>query len=411
MASFRKRGCKCPKDQKKCTCGATWSFRLSVKDPTTGERIQPEGNGFKTRKLAVEAAAKMHTEILSGTYIKEKDILFEELANDFMRRYAASGKVKQSSIDTRATDTKRLNKVFGKRKAKDITKLIYQEGLYEIQKNYTKNDKRGYSKNSMLSTHSTACMIFKFGIEMELIKKDPTEYAVIPYDHKTVEELEVEDELPKYLEKEQLVIFLKFIHEHKTYQEYAQFHILAYTGMRIGELHALKISDVNIANKTISITKTLYTTKKSEGQYTLHTPKTKSSKRIITIDDTTLNVIKKQIADLNEFKMAHRKTFKDQNFLFVNRIKHPGDPLPKRDTQISMKSALKSCGLPLYFTPHTLRHTHVSLLSEMGIELETIQERLGHKNDTLTRIIYLHITKPMKRDAAERFAAGMNLFF
>lgn len=415
MASLRKRGCKCPKEQKKCTCGATWSFRLSVKDPRTGERLQPEGNGFKTRQLAVEAAAKMHAEILSGTYIKEKDISFEDLIDSFLKRYAASGKVKGSSVDTRTADGNRLKAKLGKRKAKDITKTIYQDALIEIQQHGPQDGRkkgdRGYSKNTMNSTHSTACMVFKYGIEMELIKKNPTEFAVIPYNNKTVEDLETEDDIPKYLEKDQLLKFLEFTYKNGPYQDYAKFHLMAYTGMRIGELHALKISDINIENKTISITKTLYTSKKINGKYSLYTPKTKSSKRIITIDDVTVNVIKKQISEINKYKMANRKIYDDQNFLFTNRIKHPGDPLPKRDTQVSMKKNLIACNLPTYFTPHSLRHTHVSLLAEMGVELETIQERLGHKNDSLTRLIYLHITKSIKRDAAEKFSAGMNLSF
>ncbi|MNC08737.1 Tyrosine recombinase XerD [compost metagenome] len=103
------------------------------------------------------------------------------------------------------------------------------------------------------------------------------------------------------------------------------------------------------------------------------------------------------------------KTFEDQNFLFVNRIKTPGDPLPKRDTQIRMKRNLISCNLPDHFTPHSFRHTHVSLLAEIGVELETIQERMGHKNDSMTRLIYLHITKSLKREASDKFASAMNL--
>ncbi|MNC08738.1 Transposase [compost metagenome] len=306
MASYRKRGCKCPKDQKKCTCGATWSFRLSVKDPKTGERIQPEGNGYKTRQLAVEAAAQLHAEILSGTYIKEKDILFEELAERWYKRYSTPGKVKGSSTDVRNCDIKRLNQVLGKRRAKDITRLIYEDALLELHQHGNIKKKCGYSKNTLISTHTTAKMIFKYAIEMELIKRDPTQFVEIPVTKATVEDLENEIELPNYFEKEQLSKYLIFVHDNRPYQEYAQYHLLAYTGMRLGELHALKISDVDFKKKTISITKTLYSSRKVDGKYPLLSPKTKSSKRIITIDDFTISVIKNQIADLNEFKMAHK---------------------------------------------------------------------------------------------------------
>ena len=47
-------------------------------------------------------------------------------------------------------------------------------------------------------------------------------------------------------------------------------------------------------------------------------------------------------------------------------------------------------------TPHTLRHTHASLLMEQGIDIDTISRRLGHSNSRVTREIYLHVTKKLK---------------
>lgn len=63
--------------------------------------------------------------------------------------------------------------------------------------------------------------------------------------------------------------------------------------------------------------------------------------------------------------------------------------------------------LPSYFTPHTLRHTHVSLLAEAGDKFEVIADRLGHKGDKMTSAIYHHVTKAVKHDSADKFAALM----
>ncbi|MDP5276348.1 tyrosine-type recombinase/integrase [Chengkuizengella axinellae] len=48
-------------------------------------------------------------------------------------------------------------------------------------------------------------------------------------------------------------------------------------------------------------------------------------------------------------------------------------------------------------TPHSLRHTHTSLLAEAGVELQEIMDRLGHKDDNTTKHVYLHVTKPKKK--------------
>ena len=47
-------------------------------------------------------------------------------------------------------------------------------------------------------------------------------------------------------------------------------------------------------------------------------------------------------------------------------------------------------------TPHTLRHTHASLLMEQGIDIDSISKRLGHNDSRITREIYLHVTKKLE---------------
>lgn len=107
----------------------------------------------------------------------------------------------------------------------------------------------------MEGIHRTGRMIFRKALEMEIIKKDPTEYAYLKKDKKTIEQLE-EEEVPKYLEKEELFLFLKTAREQGLELDYLMFLILSYTGIRVGELVALKWKDVDFRNNTISITKT-----------------------------------------------------------------------------------------------------------------------------------------------------------
>lgn len=55
-----------------------------------------------------------------------------------------------------------------------------------------------------------------------------------------------------------------------------------------------------------------------------------------------------------------------------------------------------------------LRHTHASLLAEAGIDLVQIMKRLGHSDDTTTRQIYLHVTKTLATETAEKFDNLLN---
>jgi integrase len=75
-----------------------------------------------------------------------------------------------------------------------------------------------------------------------------------------------------------------------------------------------------------------------------------------------------------------------------------------------MARLLKIAGLDQSLTPHSLRHTHTSLLAEAGVGLEQIMQRLGHSDDETTRNIYLHITKPKRKEASQKFSELMRSF-
>ena len=63
--------------------------------------------------------------------------------------------------------------------------------------------------------------------------------------------------------------------------------------------------------------------------------------------------------------------------------------------------------LPMRIHPHLFRHTHASLLVEAGASLEQIMDRLGHADDSTTKLIYLHITRTLKLEAAQKFSILM----
>jgi integrase len=124
---------------------------------------------------------------------------------------------------------------------KDITPKRYQECLNDLKD-------RGYSDSTREGIHRTGRMIFRKALEFELIKKDPTEFAYLKKDKKTLEQLE-EEELPRYLEKEELALFLKTAKDLGLEHDYLAFLILSYSGIRVGELIALKWKDIDFCHQ------------------------------------------------------------------------------------------------------------------------------------------------------------------
>lgn len=381
--------------------GDTWSFMIDIgKDPATGKRRQKGKGGFKTKKAAQAAAALLHAELTKGTYVEESKETFEEVAHKWMEAYKNTGRVKDGTVRIRTHEMNRLMPYFAKLLLKNITTDMYQSALNDLKK-------IGLADNTLSGIHSTGRMIFKYGEKIHAIAKNPTDHAYVPKTKKSVEDIEKKREIPKYLEKEELAKFLKTAGEFGLERDYEIFRVLAYTGLRVGELCALKWSDVDFENGTISVTKTLYNPKNNYKEFKLNTPKTKKSIRILEVEEEILEDLK-NLRNMQEIlKNQKKNSYFDQDFVFAKVGTLAGYPEVIKMVELRMKRLLKLAELNLELSPHSLRHTHTSLLAEAGASLEQIMDRLGHADDEITRMIYLHITKPKKKEASQMFAELM----
>lgn len=393
---IRRRGCTCKK--KKCTCGAKWSFTVDVGSKPDGSRKQKTISGFKTKDEAEDALTKLHNDLINGTYIEESDILFKDFVDDWLKLYCHN--VKRSTLRVRKHESGHLIAKFSNIKLKNITKKMYQEALLDLKQS-------GLAENTLSGIHGTGRMIFKKAKEYDLIKVDPTEYARIPRTVKTVEHIENSEDVPKYLEKEDLALFLRTAKEKGLDSDYTVFLTLAYSGIRIGELCALMWKDIDFDNKTISITKTLYNPNNNSLEYELLSPKTTKSVRIIDMDELVISELENNKSQQNIIKMRLRNTWHDKGFVFSQVRNYHGYPWYLKKIENRMNRLLKLAGLNHSLTPHSLRHTHTSLLAEAGASLEEIMDRLGHQDDDTTKRIYLHVTKAKKKEASQKFSALM----
>ncbi|MFC0476368.1 tyrosine-type recombinase/integrase [Robertmurraya beringensis] len=395
---FYRRGCTCKK--KNCSCGSKWAFVIDIGiDPVTGKRKQKTKSGFPTKKEAEVAAAAIIHELEQGFYIEESCQTFADFAKEWLPIYSEAKNVKPGTIRVRLHEIGKLLPYFGQLKLKDITPKRYQECLNDLKD-------KGLADSTREGIHRCGRMILRKALEYELIKKDPTEFAYLKKDKKTIEQLE-EEEIPKFLEKEDLALFLKTAKEHGLEHDYLAFLILSYSGIRGGELIALKWKDIDFVNHTISITKTLYNPSNNPLNYQLVTPKTRKSRRKIIVDEEVIDALKehKQVQE----KVIERlgKAYCNQDFIFARMQRYHGYPIVIKNIRDRMKRLLRIAGLNEDLTPHSLRHTHTSLLAEAGVSLEQIMDRLGHTDDQITKNVYLHITQEMKKEASQKFGELM----
>ncbi len=157
---------------------------------------------------------------------------------------------------------------------------------------------------------------------------------------------------------------------------------LALSGLRFGEAAALLRSDLDLKARVIHVNKNY-----DQAHDLVTTPKTLTSIRDVYMQDELYTLCRSIL-----ICTTGSKIYPISNVLFVGTAREHimFDSYAKYLRETSQKV------LGRRITPHTLRHTHASLLMEQGVPVESISRRLGHTNSKITREIYLHVTKKLE---------------
>ena len=133
----------------------------------------------------------------------------------------------------------------------------------------------------------------------------------------------------------------------------------------------------------------------------ISTTKTKKSVRTVSLDDASLAILRKwKIEQAKELMSIGINSLNKNQLLFTyddNKLYRPSYSNCWLE-QIIKKYKLKK------ITMHGFRHSHCSLLFEMGTSIQVVQERLGHTNIKTTMDIYTHVTEKQRDEIAENFA-------
>lgn len=151
---------------------------------------------------------------------------------------------------------------------------------------------------------------------------------------------------------------------------FIHFNVLFYTGIRVGELIAIKLKDINLEKRLISVNKSAQFEK---GKYIFTDTKTPKSNREITIPQFLANMLKDFISKFYFIQP-------DEQLFMTNKAR-----LSRELKSYALKAGVKRIRI------HDLRHSHASFLIEQGIEPLLIQARLGHEKIETTLKTYSHL--------------------
>ena len=237
----------------------------------------------------------------------------------------------------------------------------------------------GLSSATVRSLHLMLHNALNRAVKERLILRNPTEDCIAP----KVQKFEMQILQPEHI---------------KTYLDAAEkrgllpmFYLELVSGLRKGELTALLWSDLDIADKTISVSKQYV--KNPNGELTLSRPKTETSVRKISISQEAVDLL-----------VAEHKKHSDNPYMFPSPV--TGE-LYYPDSIVNLhKKILKDAGLP-HIRFHDLRHTFAILALQNGVDVKTVSGMLGRYDAGFTLRTYTHATRQKQDEAAQTMGSFM----
>lgn len=360
-------------------------------DPLTGKQKRTLKRGFRSRKEAELALARIKLAVANGTYQQVRAETYQEVYNLWVKQYEKT--VEESTYV----------KTIGLFK----NHILPAMGSYKIQKIHVDVCQKHVDEwASKLKKYRTvkayAAKVLDFAIKRGYIQTHPFAYVDMPTNISKKAKGSDEDEPENFYTRGQLKEFLSCLERENNHKAYVLFRLLAYSGMRRGEALALTWNDLDFTANELRINKALSLGK--DNQLYVKSTKTGDA-RTISMDPKTMDVLKEwKKQQKQEYLVLGFNTMQPKQLVFSNEQNKHMQLTKNRKWIVHIQNKYKLGKI----TTHGLRHTHCSLLFEAGASLKEVQDRLGHSDVKTTMNIYAHVTKKAKEEAIQKFSSFMD---
>ena len=346
------------KDEKR----GTWYCKFYYVD-WTGTRRQKLKRGFKLQR-----EAKEWERLFLEQFAKNPDITFEALYEKY-KEYIRP-RIRESTAAIRFhTIEKHILPFFKKKIVSDIAPADVSAWQTDILS-------KGLSDSYMRTINIYLKAIFTYAVEYLNLPKNPCTKPIGSTKSRKL----------NFWTPEEYKLFSAAISGNLEY--FTIFETLYYTGMREGELLALTLNDIDFERKQIRITKTFY---RITGKDLINPPKTAKSNRTIDIPGFLADEILEYTEHLYKLEPAAR--------LFPYQSTHLRRALKGGANKANVKQ----------IRLHDIRHSHASLLIDLGANPLLIADRLGHESPAITMNTYSHLFKSHQDAIIEKLEAAVHL--
>lgn len=361
-----------------------WTGRLDIGVQENGKRKIKAVYG-KTEQEVKRKLRALKKELIKHDYQEVKKLSVREYMTDWLYNYKQN-EVKPSTFDRIEQICE--NQIFpciGDLQINSVTANDFQKMINDLAEKYS------YSTVKKAYDYTKSC--FTLAYDKREILYNPFVRISLPVNKKR----DISD-IHYYNDDEIKLIRKHSLKKHDNgcyiYKYGYAVILLLYTGLRVGELLALKWDCVDFEKKTLTVKGNVKQIKNRDsniqGNYITieqNTVKTKSGMRVIPLSKSALEAL---------------NYFRDINGNHVYIVSSSEDkPLSARNLDRTFRSILTNAGIENIYGVHSLRHTFASMLFRKGVDVKTVSELLGHADTGVTYNIYIHLIQEQKVKAVE----------
>ncbi|MEM9653701.1 MAG: site-specific integrase [Actinomycetota bacterium] len=365
----------------------SYGFRIDLEpDPSTGRRRQMSRQGFRTKREADNELRKALSDVAEGVAVNRTSVDVRTYLDEWLEGQRQH--LKETTWSSYEVAVKRITHGLGASKLKALAPLEIESFYADLAETGSRAGKP-LSAKSVRNTHVVLRKALADAERLGLVPRNAAAAAKPP----TVQPKEQQT-----WDSDQLVQFFETVGDDLFFAAYV---LAATTGMRRGEVLGLRWSDVDLDGGQLAVRQTVTTV---NYKPVITTPKTKRSRRVVYLDEHTINVLRAQRRHQTDERRAAGKAWSDEHdLIFRDEL---GDMINPDWFSREFTRQVKLSGLPkIRF--HDLRHSYATLALKAGVHPKVVSERLGHATVGITLDLYSHVTPAIARDAADAVAGRL----
>ena len=363
----------------------TWELNFEVgRDPVTGDRARRFVSVKGTRRDAERALTEALHKRDTGLDIGRGKLTVGKYLERWLSDYAVNSVSAATLVRYRGIVTNHLLPTIGRVQLSELRPAHIQRAYAEALAAGGRRDRRSgsLSARTVLQHHHVLREALAHAVRWQLIARNPADAVAPPKP--------IRHEM-RVLNREEAQALLAACAGDSLY---GLLHAALATGARLGELLALRWSDIDSTSGTLRITRSAQRLPKQGIVF--HAPKTHRSIRPIALSPITLRVLKSHRVAQSEQRLVAGNAWADHDLIFANALGQPldGTAVTKRFQKIAGGAGLGHVRF------HDLRHTAATLMLSAGTHPKVVSERLGHATINITLDTYSHVLPDLQHEAA-----------